>query len=144
MTPTNKTTTPRRPRRRAQKEITMSRSDQMSKTIRTLSTTTPDIEAAAVVDNDGLMMASSLPQDVEDDAVAAMSAALLGMSERIVGELGRGSFELNMIRGDQGYTILTRAGHEAVLIVLTSASAKLGLIFLDVQRAAREIDRILS
>ncbi|MCA9691996.1 MAG: roadblock/LC7 domain-containing protein [Myxococcales bacterium] len=122
----------------------MSRAEQMTKIIRTLSTTTPDIEAAAVVDNDGLMMASSLPQDVEDDAVAAMSAALLGMSERIVGELGRGSFELNMIRGDQGYTILTRAGHEAVLIVLTSASAKLGLIFLDVQRAAREIDRILS
>ena len=122
----------------------MSRAEQMTKIIRTLSTTTPDIEAAAVVDNDGLMMASSLPQDVEDDAVAAMSAALLGMSERIVGELGSGSFELNMIRGDQGYTILTRAGHEAVLIVLTSASAKLGLIFLDVQRAAREIDRILS
>ncbi|MEZ4430508.1 MAG: roadblock/LC7 domain-containing protein [Nannocystaceae bacterium] len=116
----------------------------MSKTIRTLSTTTPDIEAAAVVDNDGLMMASSLPQDIEDDAVAAMSAALLGMSERIVGELGRGSFELNMIRGDRGYTVLTRAGQEAVLMVLTTATAKLGLVFLDIQRTAKEIARILS
>ena len=87
----------------------MSRAEQMTRIIRNLSTTTPDIEAAAVVDNDGLMMASSLPQDVEDDAVAAMSAALLGMSERIVSELGRGQFELNMIRGDKGFTILTRA-----------------------------------
>ncbi len=122
----------------------MSRSEQMTKVLRTLSTTTPDIEAAAVVDNDGLMIASSLPQDVEDDAVAAMSAALLGMSERIVSELGRGTFELNLIRGDNGYTILTRAGQEAVLMVLASQRAKLGLIFLDASRASKEIARILS
>ncbi len=122
----------------------MSRSEQMTKVLRTLSTTTPDIEAAAVVDNDGLMMASSLPQDIADDAVAAMSAALLGMSERIVAELARGKFELNLIRGTDGYTILSRAGGEAVLMVLASQRAKLGLIFLDASRASREIARILS
>lgn len=116
----------------------------MTKVLRTLSTTTPDIEAAAVVDNDGLMMASSLPQDIADDAVAAMSAALLGMSERIVAELARGKFELNLIRGTDGYTILSRAGGEAVLMVLASQRAKLGLIFLDASRASREIARILS
>ena len=70
-----------------------SRSEQISKLLKTLSTTTPDIEAAAVVDNDGLMIASALPGDIEDDRVAAMSAALLGMSERIVRELGRGAFK---------------------------------------------------
>ena len=34
----------------------MSRAEQITKLIKSLSTTTPDIEAAAVVDNDGLMM----------------------------------------------------------------------------------------
>ena len=43
--------------------------------LQALSTTTPASEAAAVVDNDGLMIASALPGDVEDDRVAAMSAA---------------------------------------------------------------------
>ena len=43
-----------------------SRSEQISKLLKTLSTTTPDIEAAAVVDNDGLMIASALPGDVEE------------------------------------------------------------------------------
>ena len=123
---------------------TSSRSEQISKLLKTLSTTTPDIEAAAVVDNDGLMIASALPGDVEDDRVAAMSAALLGMSERIVRELGRGQFSLVMLRGSEGYTILTRCGGESVLMLLASDSAKLGLLFLDLSRTAKEIGRLLG
>ncbi len=122
----------------------MSRSEQISKLLKHLSTTTPDIEAAAVVDNDGLMIASALPGDVEDDRVAAMSAALLGMSERIARELKRGSFSLVMIRGDDGYTILSRCGPDAVLTVLATGSAKLGLIFLDVTRTTKEISRLIA
>ena len=108
----------------------MSRSEQITKQLKTLSTTTPDIEAAAVVDNDGLMIASALPGDVEDDRVAR--------------ELKRGTFSLVMIRGSEGFTILARCGPDAVLTVLTTESAKLGLIFLDVTRAAKEIGRLIA
>lgn len=122
----------------------MNRTEQISKLLRTLSTTTPDVEAAAVIDNDGLMIASALKADIEDDRVAAMSAALLGMSERIVRELGRGNFSLGMLRGSSGYTILTRCGTDAVLTVLATETAKLGLIFLDISRAAKDIGRLVA
>ena len=121
-----------------------SRTEQIGKLLKTLSSTTPDVEGAAVVDNDGLMIASALKADAEDDRVAAMSAALLGMSERIVRELGRGQFSLVMLRGSEGYTVLTRCGTDAVLMVLATDTAKLGLIFLDVSRAAKEIGRLLT
>ncbi|HHO50470.1 MAG TPA: hypothetical protein ENK18_06235 [Deltaproteobacteria bacterium] len=124
--------------------MAVSRSEKLSRLLKGLSTTTPDIEGAAVIDNDGLMIASALQQDSNDDSVAAMSAALLGLSERIVSELQRGSFEMVMIRGDAGFVILTRSGPEAVLAALASESAKLGLIFLDVSRAAKEIARLLG
>jgi predicted regulator of Ras-like GTPase activity (Roadblock/LC7/MglB family) len=124
--------------------MTMSKAEQITKLIKNLSTTTPDIQAAAVVDNDGLMIASSLPQDVEDDSVAAMSAAMLGLAERIVGELGRGQFDLVSLKGTEGYVILVRTGPDAVLTVLAGSSAKLGLIFLDAARSAKEIARLLG
>lgn len=124
--------------------MSSSRTEHISKLLKTLSSTTPDVEGAAVVDNDGLMIASALKADAEDDRVAAMSAALLGMSERIVRELGRGQFSLVMLRGSEGYTVLTRCGAEAVLMVLATDTAKLGLIFLDVSRAAKEIGRLLA
>jgi uncharacterized protein len=122
----------------------VSKSDQIAKILKTLSTTTPDVEGAAIVDNDGLMIASALSQDLDEDSVAAMSAALLGLGERIVGELRRGEFEMVMIRGSNGFTILVRSGGSAVLAVLATKGAKLGLIFLDLSRAASEIARHLG
>ena len=47
----------------------MSRTEQITKLIKSLSNNTPDVEGAAVIDNDGLMIASALPADVEDDRV---------------------------------------------------------------------------
>lgn len=122
----------------------MSRADSITKLIKQLASNTPDLEASAVIDNDGLMIASALGADVDDDAVAAMSAALLGIGERIVKELGRGQFEMVMTKGNEGYVILVRCGRDAVLSVLTSASAKIGLIFLDVKRTAAEVARLLG
>ncbi len=122
----------------------MNRTEQIARLLKTLSTTTPDVEAAAVIDNDGLMIASALKADIEDDRVAAMSAALLGMSERIVRGLGRGNFSLVVLRGTGGYAILTRSGPESVLMVLATETAKLGLIFLDITRAGKEIGRLLG
>lgn len=122
----------------------MTRAESLTRLLRNLASTTPNVEAAAVVDNDGLMIASSLPADIADDAVAAMSAALLGMSERAVQELRRGQFELIMLRGSEGFTILARCGEEGVLTVLARPEAKLGLIFLDVTRTSKEITRVLS
>lgn len=121
----------------------MARADQLTKILRTLTTNTPDVEAGAVVSSDGLAMASALPQGTDDDAYAAMSAALLGLGERIVSELRRGNLETIMIRGDAGYVFLTRCGSDAVLTVLATKQAKLGLIFLDVQRAAKELAPLL-
>jgi len=123
---------------------TNSRSEQLNKLLRTLSSTTPDIEAAAIVDNDGMMIASSLPSDIAEDSVAAMSAAMLGLGERIVSELKRGQFELVSLKGKEGYVILVRCGPDAVLSILAGASAKLGLIYLDSARTAKEIARLLA
>ncbi len=122
----------------------MSRTDQITKLIKSLSNNTPDVEGAAVIDNDGLMIASALAADLDEDSVGAMGAALLGLGERITGELGRGDFELVMIRGDNGFVILTRCGPDAVLACLASTGAKLGLIFLDLKRSAKQLSTLLS
>ena len=67
-----------------------SRTELMVDRLRDLQATTPEIEASAVVSVDGLAMASSLPANVEEDRVSAMSAAMLSLGERIATELGRG------------------------------------------------------
>jgi predicted regulator of Ras-like GTPase activity (Roadblock/LC7/MglB family) len=123
--------------------MTRSRTEQMVSRLKDLQVSTPDIEASAVVSVDGLIIASALPIDVEEDRVSAMSAAMLSLGERIAGELGRGILDQVYIRGANGYVILTSVGEEAVLTVLARKGAKLGLVFLDMRRAAEDLSRLI-
>ena len=120
-----------------------SRTEQLIARLRDLRLTTPDIEASAIVSVDGLTIASDLPADVEEDRVSAMSAAMLSLGERIAGELGRGSLDQVYIRGDHGFVILMSVGEEAVLTALARKGAKLGLVFLDMRRAAADLTRLV-
>ena len=120
-----------------------SRTEQIMVRLRDLRVITPDIEASAVVSVDGLTIASDLPADVEEDRVSAMSAAMLSLGERIASELGRGILDQVYIRGDDGYVILMSIGEDAVLTALARKGAKLGLIFLDMRRAAADLRALL-
>jgi len=119
------------------------RMESMITRLRDLQANTPDVEASAIVSVDGLIIASALPPSVEEDRVSAMSAAMLSLGERIATELGRGTLDQVYIHGDTGYVILTSIGSEAVLTVLAREHAKLGLVFLEMRRAAEDLTRLV-
>ena len=119
------------------------KTEMLVKILKDLSGSTPDVEASAVISADGLVIASALPADVEEDRVAAMSAAMLSLGERTSKELGRGDLEQVFIKGMSGYVILMNAGADAVLTAMVRQDAKLGLIFLDMKRSASEIGKLI-
>ena len=120
------------------------RADKMVTRLRDMQAASQDIIASAVVSVDGLTMASALPGDVEEDRVAAMSAAMLSLGERIATELGRGNLDEVYIRGEDGFVLLTAVGDEAVLTALAREEAKLGLIFLEMRRAAEDLEKLVG
>ncbi len=119
------------------------RADMLTSILSELNGTSADIEASGVISTDGLMMAAVLPQTMDEDRVGAMSAAMLSLGDRTAQELARGELEQVLIKGNRGYVLMTHAGKEAVLTVLAKPQAKLGLIFLDVKRAAESIAELL-
>ena len=123
--------------------MAQSKRDRLTQILKDLEATTPDIEASAVVSVDGLMIASALPRDVEEDRVAAMSAAMLSLGERTASELARGGLSEVYVKGETGYVILMAAGENAVLTALARKDAKLGLVFLDMKRTAEEIRKVV-
>ncbi len=124
--------------------MTKSRADQMVERLQNMQAAAPDIEASAIVSVDGLIMASALQQGVEEDRVSAMSAAMLSLGERISTELGRGGLEQVYIKGNAGSIVLTSVGEEAVLTALARHDAKLGLIFLEMRRAAEDLTKLVG
>lgn len=124
-------------------KLTESRSKQLVEELKKLQISSPDIQASAVVSVDGLIIASALPGNVEEDRVSAMSAAMLSLGERISLELKRGELDQVYIRGNDGYVMLTSVGYDAVLTVMANADAKLGLIFLDISRTAEKLSALI-
>ena len=104
----------------------------------------PELEAAAVVTADGLPMASALPEGMDEDRVAAMSAALLSLGERAAEGLGRGGLSQVHIQGEHGGVWLLAAGDDAVLVGVSGADAKAGLVLYELRRATAAVSRALA
>ena len=119
------------------------RENMLTSILSDLNGTSADIDASAVISTDGLTIASMLPQEMDEDRVGAMSAAMLSLGDRSAAELGRGELDQVLIKGDKGFVVMTYAGPDAVVTVLAKPKAKLGLIFLDVKRAAENIAQVL-
>jgi uncharacterized protein len=103
----------------------------------------PDVEAAALISDDGLIIASVLPQDLDETQVGAMSATLLSLGTRCATVLKRGKVGEVIVRGEKGYSILMDAGRGTLLLAVTNGDAKLGLITFDMRDAIAKIAQIL-
>ena len=125
------------------KKVLDMRTDMFQQILNDLNSSSADVEASALISTDGLMIASALPAGIDEDRVGAMSAALLSLGDRAGRELARGSIERVMVQGEKGYVIMSASGTEAVLTILTKPNAKLGLVFLDMKRAAEALSKLI-
>jgi hypothetical protein len=122
----------------------VTREERLADALNRLMDESQEVSAAALVSLDGFIMASALPEGMQEDRVGAMSAAILGLGERAAVELGRGQLSQVFIEGDGGYVMLIAAGDRAVLTCLAETDAKLGLVLYDMRAAALEIAEILG
>lgn len=123
--------------------VKLSRTEQLNRILRSLQAESPDIEAAALMSEDGLIIASALPQHIEEMRIGGMSATLLHLGSRAAAELTLGGLKQVLIRGDHGYAVMSTAASGTLLLVLATQNAKLGLVFLDMSRAVNEIAQII-
>ncbi|MFW9943433.1 MAG: roadblock/LC7 domain-containing protein [Candidatus Thorarchaeota archaeon] len=119
------------------------RGDTLEGVLNELQGSIPEIEACAIVSVEGLPIVSALPTDVDEAKVAAMTAAMLTLGEKAAIELGKGNLEQVNIKGVEGWLLVIQAGMNACLTVSTTASAKLGMVFLEMKRAAEKVSQMI-
>jgi predicted regulator of Ras-like GTPase activity (Roadblock/LC7/MglB family) len=122
----------------------VTKADQLAHALDDFLAVSADVEAAAVVSVDGLPMASALPPYVEEDRLAAMSAALLTLGERAAEGLGKGELEQVFIEGAHGHVVLMAAGPDAVLVTVTARAAKIGLVLFEMRRTSAAVAAVMA
>lgn len=103
-----------------------------------------DVEASAVVSRDGLLMAGNISSDIRAETFAAMSATMLGAAETAISELNKGVPNRVIVETPQGKIIATGAGPKALLVLMVQANAGLGLILVEMDKAAGKIKEVLG
>jgi len=124
-------------------EVPQGRAARLDRVLAALLRQAPEIEAAAVVSFDGLPMASAMPEELDADRVAAMSAALLALGERASEGLGRGELSQVSVEGETGSVHLVSARGEAVLVGVAGPRAKAGLVLFELRRVAAQVADVL-
>ena len=119
------------------------RAEKLSEILRSIRVNSPDIIGASVVSFEGFVLASVAPAELDEELVGGLSAALLGVGERIASKLMRAPVEQTFVKSSKGYVILNSIGEEEVLVLLASKTARLGLIFLELRRAIPELAKAL-
>lgn len=101
------------------------------------------IEACAIASRDGLLMISDIQEEVMGDTFAAMSATMLGAAETATMELNKGVPERVIVETKNGKLICMGSGPKALIVVLTEPDAGLGLILVELEKAAAKIKEII-
>ncbi len=99
-----------------------------------------EAKAVAIVSKEGLPITSALAQDIDETRISGMTAALLSLAKTSVIEMKMGKFEQLVIKESEGYLLVLPFGSNMALIISTTKSVRLGLIFLDIKRNLGDFD----
>lgn len=124
-------------------ETTISKEESMKRVLEKLLESSPDFEGAAVVSYDGFILTAALVEGADEPKAGAMSAAILSLGERACGEMAKGKLETVFVEGEEGYVLVTAINDDALLTLVTSKYAKLGLVFYELRSVKEELEKVL-
>ena len=118
--------------------------EQLEGILRDLHNSTPDILGCALVSIDGFVISSYLEQGIDEESLAGLTTAIIGVGERVATEMLKDRLEQTYIKAGKGYVIINSVTDETLLVVLTTSTIKLGLAFLEVKRTIRQAGEVLN
>lgn len=127
--------------------------------LRRLRARIPQVTGALAASTDGLVLAEEISDAgvgteagagagagavVEPEGIAALTAAVLGVSLRLTDSTGQGGFRELLIRGERGYVATYAAGGSAVLTVLAEPRINVGRLHLEARRSGARIGALVD
>ncbi len=110
--------------------------------LRNLSNHSP-VLGSAIFSDDGRPLVSHFHAGTDEAIIAAIVASIYGTGEQAVQQLRQGELKSVIVQGNMGTTLVISVISGYLLAVTAPDNAKLGLIFNDAKKLAREAARIL-
>jgi predicted regulator of Ras-like GTPase activity (Roadblock/LC7/MglB family) len=109
-------------------------SDEMVSALRTIRGQVDRVTGLLVATQDGLVLASDT-RDIEDESVAAMSAAAVGLAAQFTAQAGIGEPRTAMFEGSSGYVCVFPVEASLLLVVFGERDITMGLFNIAAKQA---------
>ncbi|NOZ81623.1 MAG: hypothetical protein GXO63_00525 [Candidatus Micrarchaeota archaeon] len=119
----------------------MGKKEALDRILKELNETSPDIKASLIARVDGLLIHSRLVHGMDGRSLAAMTATIVGTAQTISKEIEQGKLKQVIVDSENGKLISINVGKIAILSCLVSPSANLGLVLLEMSKAAEKIKK---
>ncbi|MEU3911027.1 MULTISPECIES: roadblock/LC7 domain-containing protein [Streptomyces] len=111
--------------------------------LRRLRARVPQLSGALAASADGLVLAQDSAA-TEAESVAALTAAALGVAQRLSDCTGQGGFRELLVRGEHGYVATYAAGEAAVLTLIAEPRVNVGRLHLEARRSSVRITELIE
>jgi uncharacterized protein len=102
-----------------------------------------DVEGCAVVSRDGLLIADSLPKNIDSEIFSSMTATMHGAGETAISELKVGTCIATMTESDKNVVLSVGVNPVFLLVLLASKGANLGLVRVEMKKASEKIKALV-
>ncbi len=117
--------------------------EQLLFLLRTLHENVDGIKSSAIVSAEGLIIVSILEEDISDIKLAAMTATILSVAERVLLELKSGVLDLAILQGSNGNFVIMEAGEELIIAVCLDIDCRLDTVFIELRKTSNQIKNIV-
>ena len=97
------------------------------------------VRSAAIVSKEGLIVHSILEEGIIDLNLAAMTATILSVSERVLTELKSGLLDVCILQGEDGNFAVMEAGDELILALCLDLDSRMDTCFIEMRKTSDAI-----
>ncbi|MHA1298148.1 MAG: roadblock/LC7 domain-containing protein [Candidatus Helarchaeota archaeon] len=102
------------------------------------------VKISAIVSREGLIIASLIDLESNEDSIAGLAADITILGERTMKELLNSTVSKLIIDSEEGSIILIPSGTDAILFTLVPNIKNLGVVLYNLGKLAEKIENILK
>ncbi|MFX1424807.1 MAG: roadblock/LC7 domain-containing protein [Promethearchaeota archaeon] len=103
-----------------------------------------DMIGVAVVNRNGLLIASRLPRDIDDRKFCAMAATMFGAIETAASTLESNVVNNLTVEFNDFQLIVMAVDEQAILVSLININTNLGLILIEIEETIKNVKNLIK
>jgi predicted regulator of Ras-like GTPase activity (Roadblock/LC7/MglB family) len=116
--------------------------DQLLYFLENLIDSVDGVRSAAVVSVEGLIAQAILEEGISDIKLAAMTATILSVGERVLAELKSGNLDVCILQGDERNFVVMEAGEDLILALCLDIDARMDTCFIEMRKVSEQIKNL--